>query len=98
MAFSIMVQGIAAPTHVETVKQALMTLARESLLQPGTLRYEFYQPANDVTKFILLAMWEDEAGWRANVASEAHVRYVQILPEDAWVSRPAVTILQPLPT
>ena len=97
MAFSIMVRGIAAPQHIATVRQALMTLAQASRRQPGTLRYEFYQPDGEAATFILLAMWEDEAGWQANVKSPEHDDYVKSLPEDAWAQRPAVTILRPVP-
>ena len=87
MAYAIMVQGKAHLAHVENVKHALMTLARESLKQPGTIRYDFYQPSDDVTTFILLAEWEDEAGWRANVASAEHDAYIQSLAPDAWEIR-----------
>ena len=93
MAFAVMVEGTASARHVETVRNALVTLAHESMKQPGTLRYEFYQPENDPLKFILFALWEDEAGWRANVASAEHDRYMAALPEDAWTSRPALTKL-----
>lgn len=91
MAFSIVVRGLAAPQHVETVKAALLKLASESMRQPGTLRYEFYQGQDDPNIFVLLAMWEDEAGWRVHVKSPEHDAYLASLPEDAWLERPALT-------
>ena len=95
MAFAITVQATAAPAHVDTVKQALTTLARESVDQPGTLRYEFHQSYDDPATFLLVAVWESEDGWQANVTSEAHDRYLAALPEDAWAVPPELSKWRP---
>ena len=75
MAFAILTQGTATPGHVDLVRNALMTLAREGGNASGTIRYEFYQPKDDPTVFFLFAIWENEADWKAHVTSDAHDRY-----------------------
>jgi quinol monooxygenase YgiN len=96
MAFAALFQGTVASEHLDVVKIALTTLARECENDPGTIRYEFYQPQNDPTIVILFAIWQNEADWQAHVASDAHDRYAKSLPADAWVIRPVLTKLQPL--
>ena len=96
MAFAIVVEGVATRAHVDLVKQALMTLSAESMQQAGTIRYEFYQSQENPLKLFLFALWEDEAGWKANVASAAHDDYLNSLPDDAWEIRPVLTKLQPI--
>ena len=96
MAFAILVQGIAARGHLDDVKQALATLAQESMQQPGTICYDFYQDQENPFKLFLFAMWEDEAGWQANVKSPEHDRYMDSLTEESWEARPDLTKLQPM--
>ncbi len=43
MAFVAHFQGTAAVGHVDTVRESVVKLARESREEPGTIRYEFYQ-------------------------------------------------------
>ncbi|MBX3054432.1 MAG: antibiotic biosynthesis monooxygenase [Caldilineaceae bacterium] len=96
MAFVAMFQGTAAPEHLSTVKESVAILERESRDQPGTIRYEFYQSADDPTVFLLFAIWETEADWRAHVASEAHQKHVASLPAGAWKLRPVKSEWQAL--
>ncbi len=96
MAFAALFQGTAASDHVDTVRNALVTLARESRKEPGTIRYEFYQYEDESAGFLLFGIWESEAAWQAHVAGDAHTRHVASLPEGAWTIRPAMTRLQAL--
>ncbi len=96
MAFVAMFQGTAAAEHLSTVKESVAILERESRDQPGTIRYEFYQSAEEPTLFLLFAIWETEADWRAHIASEAHRKHVSFLPAGAWKIRPAKSEWQAL--
>lgn len=98
MDFGLMVQGTAAPGFEETVKNALLQLAREAIQQPGTIRYDFFQFQDEPARFMLIAVWENAEQWRAHVESDVHVRYEQSLPQGAWASRPAATKLYALET
>jgi len=96
MAFAAQFQGAAASEHIDTVRNALVILARESRKEAGTIRYEFYQHEGSPNVFLLFAIWESEAAWQAHVAGDAHERHVASLPEGAWAKRPAMTRLQAL--
>jgi quinol monooxygenase YgiN len=91
MSFVATFRGIAAPDHVDAIKASLVTLQEESRTQSGTLRYEFYQMEDDPTVFMLFAVWQREADWRAHVASPAHDRHVERLPAGAWATPPQMT-------
>jgi len=96
MPFAALFQGTAAPEHLETLKKLQATLARESMEEPGTVRYEFYQAADDPTHILLFAIWESEADWQAHRTGDVHNRYVASLPEGVWTNRPQMTRLQAL--
>ena len=96
MAFAILVQGVAKSEHAARVKEAMMTLAAESMKQPVTIRYEFYQSQDNPLNCVLFAMWDNEAGWKASVESAAHDRYMQSLPKDSWETRSVLTKLEPM--
>lgn len=96
MSFTLVVHGTANPHHTETVKQALLTLAEEARREPHTISYDFYQATDDPAHFVLIAVWESEADWRAHNSGEVHVRYEQSLPPDAWAIRPKATPLRKL--
>lgn len=96
MAFIALFQGTAAAEHEDAVRQSVAKLAADSQDEPGTIRYEFYQREDDPAVFLLFAIWESEADWRAHVAGEAHRRHEARLPAGAWKSRPAMTRLQSL--
>ncbi len=96
MAFAALFEGKAAAEHLSVLKDALVILARQSREQAGTIRYEFFQPQDDPLTILLFAVWEDEADWKAHVASDVHNRYAQSLPAGAWAVRPVMTRLQAL--
>jgi quinol monooxygenase YgiN len=55
------------PEHVETYKDAILANARETLKEPGILRFDVFQDTEDPTHFSLLEVYRDEA------AREAHL-------------------------
>lgn len=93
MAFAALFQGTASPKHLDTLKESLRILAEESLKEPRTLRYEFYQSEEEPTIITLFAIWENEADWKTHIVSDAHNRHVASLPEGAWAIPPKMTRL-----
>ena len=93
MAFVADFQGTAAVGHVDTVRESVARLARESREEPGTIRYEFYQHEEYPAVFLLFGIWESEEDWRSHVAGKAHREHVASLPEGAWAIPPAMTRL-----
>lgn len=96
MAYIATFQGRAANEHLNTVKEALVELARRSRLEPRTIRYDFYQQKDDPAVFLLFAIWEDESAWRAHINADAHKEHVASLPEGAWAEPPVQTRLEAL--
>lgn len=96
MAFAALFQGTASTEHLDALKKSLKVLAEESLNEPGTLRYEFYQSEEEPTIITLFAIWENEADWKTHIVSDAHNRHVASLPEGAWAIPPKMTRLKSL--
>ena len=96
MAYIATFQGTAAVEHIAAVRASMLLLQQESQAQPGTLRYEFYQSAENPAVFLLLTIWEEQADWQAHVASDAHKRHVARLPIGAWAIPPVKTDWQRL--
>ncbi len=96
MAFAELFHGVAAPEHVEALTDAQALLAQGSLQEPGTIRYDFYQQADDPTQIMLLGIWESEDAWKAHISGEAHTSYAASLPEGAWATPPSMTRLSAL--
>jgi autoinducer 2-degrading protein len=57
---------------VEAFKAATITNARLSLLEPGVLRFDVVQQADDATKFVLIEVYRDAA---ANAAHKETAHY-----------------------
>ncbi|MEZ4683174.1 MAG: antibiotic biosynthesis monooxygenase family protein [Caldilineaceae bacterium] len=89
-------QGTATEEHIDTVREAVRILERETQGQPGLIRYEFYQSAENPAIFLLFTIWKSAADLRAHVASDAHKGHVASLPSGAWALPPAKTDWQRL--
>ena len=69
------------PESVEVFKAATLVNARNSVLEPGVLRFDVVQQADDPTRFVLIEIYRDAAAqaahketqhypiWRDTVAS-----------------------------
>ena len=69
------------PETVEAFKAATLVNARNSVLEPGVLRFDVVQQADDPTRFVLIEIYRDAAAsaahkesphypvWRDTVAS-----------------------------
>ncbi len=56
--------------HVETYKDAILANARETLKEPGVLRFDVLQDAEDPTHFSLLEVYRDEAAREHHLETE----------------------------
>ena len=96
MAYVATFQGKAATEHIDALKKSMQRLANESVKQPGTIRYEFYQSEDEPEVFLLFAIWETEADWQTHVSSEAHIQHVESLPSNAWEVPPKRVVWNPV--
>jgi len=60
------VQIQVKPESVEAFKTATLLNARCSLLEPGVLRFDFVQQADDPTRFVLVEIYRDAAAQAAH--------------------------------
>ncbi len=60
------------PEHLEVFKAATLVNARASVQEPGILRFDVVQQADDPTRFVLVEVYRDEA---ANAAHRETPHY-----------------------
>ncbi len=74
------------PEAVEAFRAAITTNARLSLLEPGVLRFDVVQQADDPTRFVLIEIYRDVA---ANTAHKETAHYA------AWRDAAADMMAEP---
>lgn len=70
--FIVHVQVHVKPESVEAFKTATLANARESIKEPGVLRFDFVQQQDDPTRFALVEIYRDV---NANVAHKETKHY-----------------------
>ena len=60
------------PESIEAFKTATLANARHSVQEPGVIKFDFLQQADDPTKFLLVEIYKDAA---ANAAHKETVHY-----------------------
>jgi len=66
---------------VETYKNAILANARETLKEPGVLRFDVFQDTEDPTHFSLLEVYRDEAAREAHLETEHFQRFRDLMRE-----------------
>jgi quinol monooxygenase YgiN len=54
------------PEHIETFKQITIDNASHSVREPGCLRFDVVQQADDPGRFVLLEVYRDQSGHAAH--------------------------------
>jgi quinol monooxygenase YgiN len=94
--FVKLIQGRAAPEHIEAVKNASAELARAGNNDPGSVRYAIYQAKDDPALFTVFGRWRNAAEFDNYIASDYHQKFIDVLPAGAWAVFPKSTVLEPL--
>lgn len=58
--FVIIVQAQITQDHIQDFINATLDNARNSLLEPGVARFDFYQQADDPSRFTLIEIYRDQ--------------------------------------
>jgi quinol monooxygenase YgiN len=58
--FVVIVQAHVKPEYIETFKNLTMKNARNSILEPGIARFDFYQQSDDPSSFVLIEIYRSE--------------------------------------
>lgn len=75
------------PQHMAAFQAASLANLAASLVEPGVVRFEFYQHSDDPARFTVLEVYRDDA------AREAHLRTPHFL---AWRQAAAEMLAEPL--
>jgi quinol monooxygenase YgiN len=71
----------AKPTKIDEMKRAIDGVYAKSLKENGAIEYRWYQSHLEAAHFLLFMTWENEAAFKAHVASE-HVKDAELLLKD----------------
>ena len=69
------------PECVEAFKAATIDNARNSAREPGIARFDFFQQADDPTRFTLVEVYRDENGPAAHKISAHYNRWREAVPD-----------------
>ena len=69
------------PDCVEAFKAATIDNARNSAREPGIARFDFFQQADDPTRFTLVEVYRDENAPAAHKASAHYARWRDTVPD-----------------
>lgn len=72
--------------HLEAFRQATMENARNSIQEPGIVRFDVLQQSDDPTRFVLYEVYRD---------SEAPARHRETAHYNAWVTKVPDMLVEP---
>ena len=69
------------PESVAAFKTATIDNASNSAREPGVVRFDFFQQADDPTRFTLVEVYREQAGIEAHKASAHYARWRDAVPD-----------------
>lgn len=80
------VQIRVKPEHREAFLAASLDNARETVKEPGNLRFDVLQQADDPDRFMLYEVYRDEAGMLAHKETPHYARWRDTVAD--WMAEP----------
>jgi (4S)-4-hydroxy-5-phosphonooxypentane-2,3-dione isomerase len=74
------------PEHRAAFIEASLANARDTLQEPGNLRFDVLQQADDPDRFVLYEVYRDEAGMTAHKATSHYARWAEAVAP--WMAEP----------
>ena len=74
------------PEHCEAFVRASLENARSTIEEPGNLRFDVLQQADDPNRFVLYEVYRDEAGAKAHKATPHYARWAEAVAP--WMAEP----------
>ena len=72
--------------HIEDFKEASIKNHRESIKEPGNLRFDVLQDANDPSKFVLYEAYESEEASAAHKETPHYLEWRETVAD--WMAQP----------
>jgi (4S)-4-hydroxy-5-phosphonooxypentane-2,3-dione isomerase len=73
----LLVQMQVVPEQVDTFREITAENARNSIQEPGVIRFDFVQQIDDPTRFMLVEVYRDEAAIDAHRQSVHYAKWRQ---------------------
>jgi autoinducer 2-degrading protein len=70
--------------HVDEFKAASLENANNTILEPGNLRFDVLQQADDMQRFLLYEVYRDEAGAKAHKLTAHYARWREAV--EPWMA------------
>jgi (4S)-4-hydroxy-5-phosphonooxypentane-2,3-dione isomerase len=84
--FLVCVHVRVRPEHIEEFIAASRENAANAILEPGNLRFDVLQQADDPERFILYEVYRDEAGAKAHKQTAHYARWRAAV--EPWMAEP----------
>ena len=84
--FIVCVHVHVQPEHHEAFVNASLENARNTLEEPGNLRFDVLQQADDPNRFLLYEVYRDEAGMMAHKETPHYARWAEAVAP--WMAEP----------
>ena len=84
--FVVCVHVHVKPEHREAFVNASLENARNTLEEPGNLRFDVLQQADDPNRFLLYEVYRDEAAMKAHKETPHYARWAEAVAP--WMAEP----------
>jgi (4S)-4-hydroxy-5-phosphonooxypentane-2,3-dione isomerase len=84
--FVVCVHVHVKPEHSEAFVEASLENARNTTQEPGNLRFDVLQHADDPNCFLLYEVYRDEAGMKAHKETPHYARWAETVAP--WMAEP----------
>lgn len=89
--FVVIVNAHVKPEHVEAFKIATLDNARNSIQEPGIDRFDFYQQADDPTRFTLIEIYHSDDAPISHRKTAHYARWSSTVADMMFEPRTKVT-------
>jgi len=78
------------PEHCAAFVAATLENARNTIQEPGSLRFDVLQQADDTDRFVLYEVYCDEAGAKAHKQTPHYARWAEAVA--SWMAEPRSSV------
>ena len=84
--FVVCVHVHVKPEHCAAFVEASLENARNTIHEPGNLRFDVLQQADDPNRFLLYEVYRDESGMKAHKETAHYARWAEAVAP--WMAEP----------
>jgi (4S)-4-hydroxy-5-phosphonooxypentane-2,3-dione isomerase len=84
--YVVCVHVYVLPEHREAFLEASLENARNTIREPGNLRFDVLQKADEPDRFVLYEVYRDEAGMKAHKETAHYARWAAAV--GPWMAEP----------